>query len=295
MDFVSTVRQLLSELGLGQRDLAAGAEVTESYISQLLTRKKLPPASDRTDIYDKLGRLLKLPGGELARLADIQRKQELKKKIEDPAPLLEEVRELILRKCKPGTRNQVRAIFEGQPFGEFERLITQKLVDTVKAIAREELEREDWLRSAAKVTRRSYKRMRVAVLEFLDTDLLHISPEHCVSFLGPMIVSWDIDLATFGLDIVLNPKIASASRKKFEFVERSGSEAAAEEPGFHDFLKDPALSKDATEEEILLLKQIRFNGKRRPTSLYYYRELQSLRDPLHFRNTARTGSRHNSR
>jgi transcriptional regulator with XRE-family HTH domain len=37
------IKQRLEELGLEQRDLAAAAEVTESYISQLLTRKKLPP------------------------------------------------------------------------------------------------------------------------------------------------------------------------------------------------------------------------------------------------------------
>jgi len=37
------VKQRLEELGVEQRDLAAAAEVTESYISQLLTRKKLPP------------------------------------------------------------------------------------------------------------------------------------------------------------------------------------------------------------------------------------------------------------
>jgi hypothetical protein len=30
------------------------------------------------------------------------------------------------------------------------------------------------------------------------------------------------------------------------------------------------------------LKALRFRGKR-PTPLYYYRELQNLRDPLHFR------------
>jgi hypothetical protein len=30
------------------------------------------------------------------------------------------------------------------------------------------------------------------------------------------------------------------------------------------------------------LKKLKFNGKR-PTALYYYRELQSLKDPLHFR------------
>ena len=37
-----------------------------------------------------------------------------------------------------------------------------------------------------------------------------------------------------------------------------------------------------TEDEIAFLRRLRFNGKR-PTPLYYYRELQSLRDPLHFR------------
>ncbi|MDZ4340000.1 MAG: helix-turn-helix transcriptional regulator, partial [candidate division NC10 bacterium] len=38
------IRQRLEELGADQRDLATAAQVTESYISQLLTRKKSPPA-----------------------------------------------------------------------------------------------------------------------------------------------------------------------------------------------------------------------------------------------------------
>ena len=41
------VQQKLSEFGLEQRDLADAAEVTESYISQLLNREKMPPAPDR--------------------------------------------------------------------------------------------------------------------------------------------------------------------------------------------------------------------------------------------------------
>src|SRR2546422_7408488 len=80
MDVSQLVQQKLNELGLEQRDLANAAEVTESYISQLLSRKKMPPAPDRTDIYDKLGRFLKLPAGTLAGLADLQRKNELRKK-----------------------------------------------------------------------------------------------------------------------------------------------------------------------------------------------------------------------
>jgi transcriptional regulator with XRE-family HTH domain len=285
MEVSVLIRQRLTELGLEQRELAAAADVTESYISQLLTRKKLPPASDRTDIYDKLSRLLKLPAGELARLADIQRRQELKKKIEDPlTPLFEEVRELILHKCKPAIRNQIRAIFERQPFGEFERFITQKLVDVVKSAAREELRREEWLRMVAKESHRSYKQMRVAVLEFLDTDVLHISAENCLSFLDPMIGSWSIDLATFAMEVVLNPRMTTTSRKRFEFLETSDRETVALEQGFRDFLKDPTLSKDAADEELEFLKQIRFSDQRRPTALYYYRELQNPRDPLHFRN-----------
>ena len=65
MDVCLVIKQRLEELGLEQRDLAAAAEVTESYISQLLTRKKLPPAPGRTDIYDKMGEFLKLPSGTL--------------------------------------------------------------------------------------------------------------------------------------------------------------------------------------------------------------------------------------
>ena len=46
MDVCLAIKQRLEKLGLEQRDLAA-AEVTESYISQLLTRKKSPPALNR--------------------------------------------------------------------------------------------------------------------------------------------------------------------------------------------------------------------------------------------------------
>src|ERR1700741_985774 len=100
MDVSQLIQQKLNELGLEQRDLAAAADVTESYISQLLSRKKTPPAPERTDIYDKLGRVLKLPAGTLAGLADLQRMHELKKKIQSPSvPLFREVRELLLEKC----------------------------------------------------------------------------------------------------------------------------------------------------------------------------------------------------
>jgi len=286
MDVPLVIGRRLKELGLEQKDLAAAAEVTESYISQLLARKKAPPAPDRTDIYDKIGKFLKLRSGELAKLADVQRKEALRKKVaEPPRPLFRDFRELILLKCEPRKRQPIRGIFEKEPFGEMERLITQKLLDVAKRVAREELESENWLRLVARLSKRSYEEMRVLILEFLDTDVFHVSVENCISFLDPLIESWNIDLETFGVEVVLNRRLALERVKRFEFVEKKPEPVVEPEPGLEEFLKDAALRGNATQEEIAFLKRLQFNG-RRPSPLYYYRELQNLRDPLNFRRSA---------
>jgi transcriptional regulator with XRE-family HTH domain len=281
VDVCLVIKRRLEELGFEQRDLAAAAGVTESYISQLLTRKKLPPAAGRTDIYEKMGKFLKLPGGELSKLADHERKEELKRTLGDaPPPLFREVRELVLRKCAPDKEKQFRVIFEKQPLGEVERIVIQKLLDVGKRVAKEELESEKWVRQVARLTGRSYEEIRVSILEFLDTDALNLSVENCVTFLDPLIESWDCDLATFDMEIVLNGRLAPRDPMKFEFVEREPGQRE-EEGGLKEFLRDTSLSRDATEEEIEFLKKLRLKGKR-PTALYYYRELQNLRDPLNF-------------
>ncbi len=283
MDFGSVIRGRLAELGLEQKDLAAAADVTESYISQLLSRKKAPPAPDRTDIYRKMEAFLKLPGERLARLASHERRDELKRTLADPpAPLHAEVRELILRKCAPSKARQIRATFEKEPFGALEHLVTQKLLKAVKTAAKKELDNESWFRMVAERTGRSYKQMRVLVLEFLDSDVLTVSVEHCVAFLDPLIESWDIDFASFDMEIVLNQRLAPGHSRRLEFVERELDQPLDNEPGFKEFLRDRSLSGDVAEEEIEFLGSLRFKGKR-PTPLYYYRALQNLRDPLHFR------------
>jgi len=282
MDVSLLIKTRLDELGLDQKDLAAASQITESYISQLLARKKLPPAPGRTDIYEKIGRYLGLPTGELSRLADFQRKHELKKKTaEAPAPLFKECRELILRKCEPDRRGEVQRIFEKETFGELERLVTQKILDVAQGLAREELRSEAWLGHMAQISGRSFEQMRVAILEFLDTDVLDVSLESCVSFLDPMIDSWDIDLRSFGIEIGLNGRLAPGTLKRFEFTEIVPDERPGIDPGFEEFLKDKTMSGDATEEEIGFLKSLNLKGKR-PCALYYYRELQNFRDPLHF-------------
>lgn len=282
MDVSFVIRQRLEKLGLEQKDLARAAQVTESYISQLLTRRKAPPAPHRTDIYGKIEEILELPSGELATLADLQRKEELKKRLGDePTPLLPKIRELILRKCDPGKEQRVRRIFEKDPFGELERLVTQKLLDVVKGVVGDALQDERWLRKVARLSDLSYEETRVRVLEFLDTDVFHVSVERSLSFLDSLIESWDIDLATFALEVVVSRQAVSEPLKRFEFIEWGSRRPSVEEPGFRRFLEDPSLSDTATEDEIAFLARLTFED-RRPTPLYYYRALQNLRDPLHF-------------
>jgi hypothetical protein len=287
LDVAQVVRQRLDELGREQKDLAVAAEVTESYISQLLARKKLPPAPDRTDIYGRMARFLKLPADRLSRLADHQRREALTRRLSDPpAPLLKDVRELVLRKCVAARRAQVRAIFEKDTFGPLERLVTQKLLDVVKRVAKSELETKSWLRLVARLSGRSYEDVRVIVLDFLDTDVLNLTADNCAAFLDPLIESWDIDLASFGMDIVMNRRLAPERSKRFEFVEREPTDAREEEPGFREFLAAGPLSGDASDEEVQFLRALRFGKGRRPNPLYYYRELQNLRDPIHFQPRA---------
>jgi transcriptional regulator with XRE-family HTH domain len=241
MDVALVIRQRLNELHLEQRDLARAAHVTESYVSQLLTRKKAPPAPERTEIYDRMDRFLKLPHGELARVAEAHLKEERMRRIGEVAPLFPALRALLLRKCGPAQRETVRAIIERQSFGELERLVTQTL-------------------------------LRVARL---GSDVLHVTPKQR-SRLDSAIAAWEWDPTTFALTI----RTTTGEPKHFEYRERGRN--GDQEKGLLEFLRDPLLSATASAEELAFLESLQFTD-RRPTALYYYRELQNLRDPVHFR------------
>jgi transcriptional regulator with XRE-family HTH domain len=240
MDVALVLRQRLDELELDQRDLARAAKVTESYVSQILTGKKAPPAPERTDIYDKMDRFLKLPHGELARVAEAHLKEERMRRLGDVAPLFPELRALILRKCVPDQLDTARGILERQSFGELERLVVQLLLQVAR----------------------------------LGGDVLHVTPKQRAR-LETAIAAWEWDPATFALTV----RTATGEQKRFEYSERLNGD---QEKGLLEFLREPLLSGTATDQELAFLKSLQFKD-RRPTALYYYRELQNLRDPLHFR------------
>jgi len=251
VDVAFVIRKRLVDLGLEQRDLARAAHVTESYVSQLLTGKKAPPAPNRTAIYNRMDACLKLPSGELAKMAELARKEELKRELGDTLePLFPQLRALILRKCRAERGRRIRSIVERQPFGEVERLVAQKLLDVAG----------------------------------LSSDTFHLSAKQLAS-LDALIETWDIDLATFGMKIVLTSGLGREQIKEFEFVEKEPEHEAEEESGLGEFLQDTSMSGDITQEELDFLKRLRFRFKdKRPAALYYYRELQNLRDPLHFQS-----------
>jgi len=278
MDFSFVVRRRLEELGLDQRDLANATEVTESYISQLLGRKKLPPLPNRTDLYDKLSRVLGLTREELARLASLEHHEALDQKwLDAPAPRFGPMRELVLRKCRRARQRQMRDIFEKQPFGELEQLTTRTLIEVVRGEAREHARDEDWVHSIARTGRSSYREMRVRMFDLLDSDPRGSIGDFSL-FLDPLIKSWDYDLDDFTLEV----ELANDVIRRFGFREESGVASGDEEPGLRKFLKDAKLSSGATSEEIEFLRRMRFPDGGRPTALFYYRTLQTLRDPLHF-------------
>ena len=112
MNFSVLVKSRLAALGYGQKDLARAVQVTDSYSSQRLARKKAPPDRDRTteEIRRRLGQA--------------------------PEPLFRKFRDLVLNKCVPQTRDEVRTVLEGQPFGILERLVVRHLLEVVQQIAR---------------------------------------------------------------------------------------------------------------------------------------------------------------
>ncbi len=282
MNFADMVRARLASLRCEQRDLARAVNVTDSYISQLLTRRKAPPSIDRTDIYPRMESFLRLRPGELVRVVEIERAEEARRKLgKHPAPLFREFRDLVLRKCVAARREEVRAEFEDRPFGPLERLITRTLLEAVQKVARKKLESDHWLRLASPAGGRTLEEMRVMVLDFLDTDVLEVTKKNCITFLEPLVDSWDIEMATLRLDISFNAELVEDAQRTYSFQEWTPEENNGPNPGLEEFLEDSKLAGDITEDETAFLQSQRFDSLR-PNKLYYYRCLQVLRDPLHF-------------
>ena len=89
MDLALFTRNRLKQLRLGPRDLARATRMTESYIARLLAPNSPQSIWNRAAMQDQLERVLKLPQGQLAKLADHEHRECLKKRLgNQPSALL---------------------------------------------------------------------------------------------------------------------------------------------------------------------------------------------------------------
>ena len=201
---------------------------------------------------------LGVPERQLTNLADAERQVKLKLKVlHPPRPLFLQFRSMILRKCANIRRLQVAAIFDREPFGEFERLITQTILDVTKTAIRDELNDPSWVTRFAKLTRQTHEDAQVLILDFLDTDVFHITLDNWVSLLGPLISEWDIDLESFELTIMLNGRFVHSRARNLKYCEARLFDQDEVEFGLTEFLNTPTLSQGITQDELAFFKSLR--------------------------------------
>ena len=87
--------------------------------------------------------------------------------------------------------------------------------------------------------------------------------------------SRDIDLSSFRIDIIPNRRVVSGGRKRLQFVAREPRPPIGWYQVLRSLLADMNLSGGATEGN--RFEPLKLNG-RRPTRIYYYPELQNLRE-----------------
>src|SRR2546425_433410 len=91
------VRRRLRELKRTPRELAEALQVTEHYIAELVSGRRLPPAPTRADVYAPMTKFLRLHRNDLPTCARAEREEEGPSR-RRPSP---RVRELLLELCDP--------------------------------------------------------------------------------------------------------------------------------------------------------------------------------------------------
>src|SRR5207245_8561170 len=133
------------------------------------------------------------------RLAALAHHQALDQKWQEPAPArFSSMHELVLRKCRPRRQTKMKTIF--QKFGQIEPLITRTLLDVARGEARTHAGDESWVRAIAKRGGKSYREMRVRVIELLDSNA-SAPLDDFSTFVDLMVASWDYSVDHFVFEV----------------------------------------------------------------------------------------------
>ena len=192
------VRRRLRELKRTPRELAEAMRVSEAYIADLVAGRRRPPAPG-SDLYAPMGKFLQLHRNDLPTCARAERST-AGTRLRRPAP---EVRRLLLELCQPGKARLLGRRLAKPDGAELECLIVQRLLEVARGFVSRRLEDEVGLRVAATREGRSYLDVRMRLLEFLDVTADSVTARDCEDFIRLRIASWDIDMDTRAMRIVL--------------------------------------------------------------------------------------------
>jgi hypothetical protein len=203
------VRQRLKEIGRSSTQLAEAVQVPRSYIDDLIAGHRRPPLPGRTDIYLKMTSFLRLRRNDVATCARGERASALPARA--PAP---RVRDMLLELCAPATAAALTRRRSARSAAELSDFF-QRVLDVAQSAVLRTLDDQIAVRLAAAERGSTYIEMRGRVLEFLDVTADTLTPEDLKEFLRPRIASWDVDLETGVLRVVLRtrePRDRSAKR-----------------------------------------------------------------------------------
>lgn len=193
------LRRRLRELKRTPRELAEAVNVSEDYMADLVAGRRRPPAPGRTDLYAPMTKFLRLHRNDLPTCARAERAAGPSGRRRPDADVSRQVLEL----CVPERQRTIQRRLNRPDGGELEHLIVGRLLQVAQGFVNRKLEDEVGLRMAATRDGCTYLEARMRLLEFLDADAESLTPRDCDEFLRPRITSWDIDLETRAMRIVL--------------------------------------------------------------------------------------------
>jgi len=193
------LRRRLRELKRTPRELAEAVKVSEDYMADLVAGRRRPPAPSRTDLYAPMTKFLRLHRNDLPTCARAERAA-VETGGQRPDP---EVARQVLELCAPDRQRAVQRRLARPEGAELETVIVGRLLQVAQGFVNRKLEDEVGLRMAATREGCTYLQARMRLLEFLDADPESLTPRDCEEFLRPRITTWEIDLDTRAMRIVI--------------------------------------------------------------------------------------------
>jgi helix-turn-helix protein len=204
------MRRRLRELNRTPRELAAAVQVSETYIADLLTGRRRPPAPGRTDVYDRMTKFLRLHRNDLPTCARAERESLGARR----RRLHPTVRRALLELCEPAKARALARRLPRASGAALEQLIAGRLLEVAQGFVRRQLDDEVGIRVAATREGCDYLDVRMRLLEFLDATSDALTLELYEDFVRPRVASWDLDLATHAMRIVLRSQEPAPRQKR---------------------------------------------------------------------------------